>query len=98
MKYSAKLRNNILWSQNKYQCHYTTLIYEAPFEQLWDGARAGAVGESKLRTNVGIFILKSQNYLKQQPLCQSLNISLKVNWSFSSVFILNNGILILTTI
>lgn len=66
MKYGEKLRNNILESQNTYQCHYTTLIYEAPFEQLWDGAKAGAVGESKLRTNVGSFIFKSQNYLEQQ--------------------------------
>lgn len=56
MKYDESLKNNILESQNTYQCHYTTLIYEAPFEQLWDGAKAGADGESKLRTNVGSFI------------------------------------------
>lgn len=66
MKYYEKLSNSILESQNTYQCHYTTLIYEAPSEQLWDGAKAGAAEDSKLRANVGYFIFKSQNYLKQQ--------------------------------
>lgn len=56
MKYDERLKNNILESQNTYQCHYTTLIYETPFEQLLFGAKAGADGESKLRTNVGSFI------------------------------------------
>lgn len=51
MKYDERLRNNILESQNTYQC-----IYEAPFQQSWDEAKAGAVGESRLRTNVGSFI------------------------------------------
>lgn len=55
MKYDERL-NNIREPQNTYQCHYTTFIYEAPFQQLWDGAKAGAVGKSKLRTNIGSFI------------------------------------------
>jgi hypothetical protein len=56
MKYDEKVRNNILESQNTYQYHYTTLTYATPFEQLWDGAKVGAVRRNNLGTNIGSFV------------------------------------------
>jgi hypothetical protein len=56
MKYSEEVRNNIQKFPSTYRYHYKLLIYKAPFEQLWDGAKVGAVGGNNLRVIIGSFI------------------------------------------